>query len=457
MSSPTRRPAPRREPLSQPAVPLPDIRTPGVIAVRVMRRHPEAQERLETMQRAMSGGTLSARRLSEMYLARVAFRNPTLHAVIETNPDALAIADQLDAERRAGHVRGALHGIPILVKDTIETRDRMETAAGSLAMVGIPVVADAFVVERLRAAGAIVFGKANLTEWGGAGAQLGWSSRGGQTGNPYGADRSPLGSSAGSASAVAANLAAAALGGETVGSIAGPASVMGVVGLKTTAGLVSRRGTVPAVQSIDSIGPIARTVRDAAVVLNAIAAPDASDPQSAAGIRPPIPDFAARLDPNGLRGVHLGVVREASLGAEATPLFDKALDDLRALGAVLVDAELPAEFSDKSFGGKFGSWFFGELNDCTRNLLHLATTKSDDPRRRRHPRREPSAGEPRSAARTNGATGSENGGGAGRQPDRARRKATATIMEWSNTKGLEPMLAKYAVEGFVSSVGPTRR
>jgi len=264
-----------------------------------------------------------------------------------------------------------------------------------------------------------------------------------------------MGSSAGSASAVAANLAAASLGGETSGSIAGPASVMGVVGLKTTAGLVSRRGTVPVVLSIDSIGPIARTVRDAAVVLNAIAAPDPSDPQSDAGIRSQLPDYAAQLRPNGLRGVHLGVVREASLGAEATPLFDKALDDLRALGAVLVDAELPAEFSGKTFEGTFETWFFGELND---SLATYFASRRPNPtihsvddilaanRRLANPDR---------PLERMGQQLLQMAAAARRRPDSARRNATATIMELSNTKGLEPMLAKYAVEGFVSSVGPT--
>jgi amidase len=255
------------------------------------------------MQAAMTAGELTSRQLCETYLARIARLNPQLHAIIETNPDALAIADALDAERRQGHVRGPLHGVPILLKDIIETKDRMETTAGSLVLVGIPVSGDAFVVERLRAAGAVVFGKANLTEWGGAGVQLGWSSRGGQTMNPYAADRSPLGSSAGSASAVTANLAAAALGGETVGSIVGPSAVMGVVGLKTTAGLVSRRGTVPAVQEIDSIGPITKSVHDAAIVLSAIAQRDDGDPQAIAVDRPRGTDYAAHLGSDGLQGV----------------------------------------------------------------------------------------------------------------------------------------------------------
>jgi amidase len=274
------------------------------------------------------------------------------------------------------------------------------------------------------------------------------------TETPSGSPWSSTGSEA-PASAVAANLAAAALGGETAGSIAGPASVMGAVGLKTTAGLVSRRGTVPAVQSIDSIGPIARTVRDAAVVLNAIAAPDVSDPQSAAGIRPRMPDYAARLGPNGLRGVNLGVVREASLGAEATPLFDKALDDLRALGAVLVYAELPAEFSGKTFDDKFGSWFFGELND---SLATYFTSRRPNPTI--HSVDDILAANLRLAnpdrpLERMGQQVLEMAAAARRQSDSARHKATATITELSNTKGLEPMLAKYAVEGFVSSVGPT--
>ena len=409
---------------------------------------------IESMQRAMSGGTLSARRLSETYLARVAARNPTLHAIIETNPDALLIADQLDAERQAGHVRGALHGIPILVKDTIETRDRMETA-GRVAGDG----RHSSGCRRLRRRTAARRG-CNCF-WKGKPDRVGRCGCATRVEQPRRTDGQSLRhqsvaarcSSAGSASAVAANLAAASLGGETVGSIAGPASVMGVVGLKTTAGLVSRRGTVPAAQAIDSIGPIARTVRDAAIVLNAIAAADGGDPQSVAGLRPPATDYAARLGPNGLRGVHLGVVREASLGAEAAPLFDKALDDLRALGAVLVDVEPPAEFFGQYVRAQVRRLVLRRTQRLTRCLLFLETPQSDDSKRRRHPGREPAADESRSTARTNGAAGSRNG--CGGRSSSGQRAAQSHRDPYDNTKGLEPMLAKYAVEGFVSSVGPT--
>ena len=410
---------------------------------------------ISQMQAAMTAGELTSRQLCEMYLTRIARLNPQLHAIIETNPDALAIADALDAERRQGHVRGPLHGIPILLKDIIETKDRMETAAGSLVLVGVPVSGDAFVVERLRVAGAVVFGKANLTEWGGAGAQLGWSSRGGQTMNPYAADRSPLGSSAGSASAVTANLAAAALGGETSGSIVGPSSVMGVVGLKTTAGLVSRRGTVPAAREIDSIGPITKSVRDAALVLSAIADRDDGDPQATAADRPPATDYAAHLADGGLRGIRLGVVREPSLGADVVPLFDNALDDLRALGATLVDAEVAPELATPAFGDVLGTWFVGKLADSL-----TAYFRDRRPNATIHGVDEIVAANKRLASPDRplerlGQPILEMAAKQGRQPAAARAKAERPIVTFAKKHGLEAMLARYGVDGFVSSVGPS--
>jgi amidase len=235
----------------------------------------------------MSRGELTARALTEAYLERIAGvdRNgPKLNAVIELNPDALAIADERDAERRGGRMRGPLHGIPILIKDNIATADRMETTAGSLALVGAKPPRDAHLVTRLREAGAVILGKTNLSEWAnfrGNSSTSGWSARGGQTRNPHALDRNPSGSSSGSAAAVSANLCVAAVGTETNGSIVSPSSVCGIVGVKPTVGLVSRSGIIPIAASMDTAGPMTRTVRDAAILLQVLAGRDERDPATA--------------------------------------------------------------------------------------------------------------------------------------------------------------------------------
>ncbi len=234
------------------------------------------QTSIADLQSRMSAGQLSARRLVEMYLARIEALDrtgPMLRAVIETNPDALEIADALDRERARAGPRGPLHGIPLLLKDNIDTADRMSTTAGSLALVGAPPARDATVAEKLRAAGAILLGKCNLSEWANfrsTHSSSGWSARNGQALNPYSLDRSPCGSSSGSAAAVAASLCAASLGTETDGSILCPGAANGVVGIKPTLGLTSRAGVIPIAHSQDTVGPFARTVADAAIVLGAI-------------------------------------------------------------------------------------------------------------------------------------------------------------------------------------------
>ncbi|HSH81965.1 MAG TPA: amidase family protein, partial [Herpetosiphonaceae bacterium] len=228
-------------------------------------------------QAAMSAGRLSARALVEQYLERIAtldHAGPELRSVVETNPDALEIADALDQERQRSGSRGALHGIPILIKDNVDTDDRMQTTAGSLALLGTRPARDATVARRLREAGAILLGKANLSEWANfrsSRSTSGWSARGGQTRNPYLVTANPCGSSSGSGAAVAANLAMASLGTETDGSIVCPAHANGVVGLKPTVGLTSRAGVIPIAQSQDTVGPMARTVRDAALLLGVLA------------------------------------------------------------------------------------------------------------------------------------------------------------------------------------------
>jgi amidase len=305
---------------------------------------------IDLIQRAMADGSLTARGLCEQYLQRIAMLNPTLHALIETNPDALAIADELDRERRTRGPRGPLHGIPLVIKDNIETADRMQTTAGSKVLDGVPVSKDAFVIERLRTAGAILLGKANLTEWAGGGGRNGYSTRGGQTLNPYDPLRTPLGSSSGSGVTASANLAVAGLGTETMGSILAPSSVLGVVGVKPTVGLVSRTGVVPVALSMDTVGPMTRNVADAAHVLNVLAAPDPED--MAASNQPARVDYAKALMPD-LKGVRIGIVREPSAGEASRALFEQAIDDLRGLGAILVDGVMLPEVS--------ASWFAEHL------------------------------------------------------------------------------------------------
>ncbi len=276
----------------------------------------------------MDAGRVTARDLVLAYLARIDAIDrggPALGAVLETNPDALAIAADLDADRRAGRSRGPLHGIPVLLKDNVDTGDRMQTSAGSLAFAGVPAPADAPLVARLRKAGAVILGKTNMSEWANARSESstsGWSARGGFTRNPYCLDRSPSGSSSGSAAAVAASLAAVAVGTETIGSILSPSSMQGLVGIKPTLHLVSTDGVVPVAHSFDAPGPIARSVADAALLLGVLAGRD----------------YGASLDRDGARGKRLGVVRGAPwAGPLVGRRYEAALADLEKLGATLVD------------------------------------------------------------------------------------------------------------------------
>lgn len=293
---------------------------------------------------AMEAGRLTSRTLVEAYLARIDAldrQGPALHSMIAVNPDALAIADSLDAERRAGRVRGPLHGIPVVLKDNIATADRMPTTAGSRALEDVIAPEDAFVARQLRAAGAVILGKANLSEWANfrsTQSSSGWSGVGGQVRNPYVLDRSPCGSSSGSAVAVAANLAPLAVGTETDGSVVCPAGVNGIVGIKPTVGLVSRTGIVPIAHSQDIAGPMARTVTDAVLLLNALTGRDPRDATTSSA--PDAVDYTRALDAAALRGARLGVVRTRMGGynAETDRLLDRAVAELRAAGAVIVDS-----------------------------------------------------------------------------------------------------------------------
>lgn len=313
-------------------------------------------ESVADLQAEMAAGRLTAVDLTKAYLARVEALDragPKLNSVIELNPDALAIAAERDAERRAGKVRGPLHGIPVLVKDNLDTADRMQTTAGSLALVGQKVPRDAHVVALLREAGAVLLGKTNLSEWAnfrGSNSSSGWSSRGGQTRNPHALDRNTSGSSSGSGSAVAAGLCVVAIGTETNGSIVSPASANGIVGVKPTVGLVSRSGIIPIAASQDTAGPMTRTVADAALVLAAIAGRDERD--AATHAIPPalLAELAAPLPAGALRGARIGVVRGPfGLPARLDAEWDKIIGALRAAGAEVTDNVKIASL------GKFGS------------------------------------------------------------------------------------------------------
>jgi amidase len=300
------------------------------------------------LQRRMAAGELTARRVTEACLGRIAAldrQGPELRSVIETNPDALAIADTLDEERRAKGPRGPLHGIPVLVKDNVDTADRMTTTAGSLVLEGSTPPRDAHVAARLREAGAVILGKANLSEWANfrsSRSVSGWSARGGQCRNPYALDRNPCGSSSGSGVAVSANLAPLAVGTETDGSIVCPSTSCGIVGIKPTVGLVSRAGIIPISHTQDTAGPMARTVADAAVLLTVLAGADPRDPATAAG-RGRAANYSRALDPDGLRGARIGVARNmAGFHPDTDRLFDEAVAEMKRRGAGIVDpADVP--------------------------------------------------------------------------------------------------------------------
>ncbi|MCL6567016.1 MAG: amidase [Acidobacteriia bacterium] len=301
------------------------------------------------LQAGMASGRWTAQTITQTYLERIAQldrRGPELRAVIETNPDALAIAEQLDRERAAGRVRGPLHGIPILLKDNLDTHDRMTTTAGSLALEGSIPPQDSTVARKLREAGAILLGKANLSEWANFRSEQstsGWSARGGQCRNPYALDRNPCGSSSGSGVGPAANLCAAAIGTETNGSIVCPSSANGIVGIKPTVGLVSRAGIIPISHTQDTAGPMARTVADAATILGALVGADERDPATAASAGHFHTDYTRFLDAEGLRGARIGVLRQAfGFHRDVDTILEQALGVLRERGAVLVDpVELP--------------------------------------------------------------------------------------------------------------------
>jgi amidase len=308
------------------------------------------------LQEGMKSGRFTARSLVEKYTARIAEidkQGPTINSIIEMNPDAPAIAEQLDQERKAKGPRGPLHGIPVLIKDNIDTADRMMTTAGSLALMGAKPPKDSFVAQKLRAAGAVILGKTNLSEWANirsSHSTSGWSGRGGLTKNPYALDRNPCGSSSGTGAGISANLAAGGIGTETDGSIVCPSSSNGLAGIKPTVGLVSRAGIIPISHTQDGAGPMCRTVRDAAIMLGALTGGDPDDSATSVSAGKSQTDYARFCDPNGLKGARLGVARKYfGFNDAVDALMEQALDVLKKQGATLVnpaDIETLGKFDD---------------------------------------------------------------------------------------------------------------
>lgn len=307
------------------------------------------------LQNQMSAGKLSAKKLAEKYLERIKSVDAKINSVIEINPDALKIAEESDRERKAGKIRGALHGIPVLIKDNIDTADRLKTTAGSFALLDAPPPRDAFLVRRLRNAGAVILGKTNLSEWANfrsSDSISGWSGRGGQTRNPYILDRNPCGSSSGTGGAIAANLAAVGVGTETDGSIVCPSSICGIVGFKPTIGLVSRSGVIPIAHSQDTAGPMTRTVSDAAILLSVLSAADAKDSATLQNARKAEKDYTKFLQKDGLKDARIGVARDFfGKNAEVDKILEKALSAMKSAGANLIDVKFPtlSKFGDAEY------------------------------------------------------------------------------------------------------------
>ena len=368
-----------------PAGPAATLRSPVVPAAGPFAL---SELTIADLQAQLQKGQASSRSLCQQYLARIAEidkAGPRLNSVIELNPDALALADALDKERKANKLRGPLHGIPVLLKDNIDTGDQLQTTAGALALAGHRAAHDAFVAKQLRAAGAIILGKTNLSEWANfrsTHSASGWSSRGGQTHNPYVLDRTPSGSSAGSGAAVAASLCAAAVGTETNGSIVSPSSVNGLVGLKPTVGLVSRTGIIPISATQDTAGPMARCVHDAALLLGALAGPDPADATTVSANNPQkAADYTRLLRPDALRGQKLGVEKSHLTSQTAGgELLRQAVAMLKAQGATVVEVDVrtatapigEAEFEVLLYEFKDGvNKYLGQANAPVKTLAEV--------------------------------------------------------------------------------------
>ncbi|RZM29091.1 MAG: amidase [Pedobacter sp.] len=335
---------------------------------------------ISRLQEKMQAKVWTSRMITEKYLKRIAEidkSGPMLNAVIELNKDALSIADALDKERAAGKLRGPMHGIPVLIKDNINTGDRMLTTAGSIALSDNHAATDAFIVTQLRAAGAVILGKTNLSEWANfrsSNSTSAWSSRGGQTKNPYILDRNPSGSSAGSGSATAANLCAVSIGTETDGSIVSPASVNGLVGIKPTVGLLSRSGIIPISATQDTAGPMARTVSDAAIILAALTGVDTKDSYTLERKGKAKTDYTPYLDINGLKGKRLGIEKSALTGNPAMlKLLNEAIATLKKQGAEVVEVELLKAL--RSIGNAEFQVLLYEFKDGLNSYLSTSASK----------------------------------------------------------------------------------
>ncbi len=405
----------------------------------------------------MSSGRYTARQIAELYLRRIQEidqRGPQLRAVIEVNPDALAVAEALDAERKAKGVRGPLHGIPVLIKDNIDTGDKMMTTAGSLALEGSHPAKDAFVVERLRAAGAVILGKTNLSEWANfrsTHSSSGWSARGGQVKNPYALDRNPCGSSSGTGAAIAANLAAIGVGTETDGSIVCPSGANGLVGIKPTVGLVSRSGIIPISHTQDTAGPMARTVSDAALLLAAMRGVDPRDPASRASAPHVDHDYSRALDPGALKGARIGVARKQYFGYSdaADRLVNQAIADMKAQGAVIVDpADIPTAAKMDGCEMEILLYEFkADLNAYLASLGASAPVKS---------LKDVIAFNEREKAREMPYFGQElfqSAGKKGPLTTPAYRAALAKCRTLSRTQGLDAVMRRYRLDAIVAPTG----
>ncbi|MFO1399054.1 MAG: amidase [Burkholderiales bacterium] len=404
---------------------------------------------------AMQAGARTSESLCALYFQRmdaIDVQGPALRSIIERNPDALATAAALDRERRAKGPRGPLHGVPVVLKDNIDTADRMRTSAGSLALGESIAARDAFIVARLRDAGCVILGKSNLSEWAnfrGARSTSGWSGRGGQTRNPYALDRNTSGSSSGSASAVAADLCAIAVGTETDGSIVSPASICGLVGVKPTVGLVSRSGIVPIAHSQDTAGPMTRTVADAAALLTAMTGVDARDGATAAS-RGKAHDYTRFLDPNGLRGARIGVARDLfGTNDRVDALIEAQIAVLKSAGAIVVDPVRIANF-DKLGPSEFDVLLYEFKADLDAYLAALG------PGAAVHSLADVIAYNERNSTRELQYFGQERLLAAqkkGPLTDDAYRKALARNRKLARTDGIDAALAKHRLDALVGPTG----
>ncbi|MEQ9439814.1 MAG: amidase [Cyclobacteriaceae bacterium] len=407
------------------------------------------------LQAGMEAGDFTARDLVETYLRRIEEidqAGPTLRSVIEVNPEALAIADRLDEERQQGKVRGLMHGIPVMVKDNIDTADQMQTTAGSLALMGSPPAQDAFLVQQMREAGVVLLGKTNLSEWANfrsSRSSSGWSGRGGQVHNPYVIDRNPCGSSSGSGVAVSANLCAIAIGTETNGSIVCPSQANGIVGIKPTVGLVSRSGIIPISHSQDTAGPMARTVTDAAILLGILTGSDPRDAVTQASQGKAHQDYTQFLEADGLNGARIGVGRSYfGFHEEVDAQLEEALSVMKEQGATLVELEtvMPQKELDGAGYQVLLYEFKHDLNQYLAERKHPSIRTLADliQYNKEH------AGEEMPYFQQEIFVSAQEKSGLG---DEAYQKALATVQRVSRQDGIDKMMTEHQLDAIVAPSG----